>query len=66
MLFCDLDRFKPVNDVHGHTVGDQLLTVLGQRLQNAVRPTDLVARYGGDEYTVFCPGLVNTRNGSPT
>lgn len=53
----DVDDFKPVNDTWGHGTGDALLRALASRLQAAVRETDLVARYGGDEFVVVLVGL---------
>jgi diguanylate cyclase (GGDEF)-like protein/PAS domain S-box-containing protein len=52
VLFIDLDNFKQINDENGHRVGDELLAALGDRLQQAVRPSDTVARIGGDEFIV--------------
>jgi diguanylate cyclase (GGDEF)-like protein/PAS domain S-box-containing protein len=57
LLFLDIDRFKVLNDSVGHDAGDRLLVELGARLQAAVRPGDLVARFGGDEFVMVCDSL---------
>jgi len=53
VAFLDLDRFKNVNDTLGHHVGDLLLTLVGKRIQDAIRASDFVARIGGDEFTLL-------------
>ncbi|HLO76261.1 MAG TPA: diguanylate cyclase [Magnetospirillum sp.] len=57
LAFIDLDRFKPINDLHGHAAGDAVLVALAQRLQQTVRATDCVARLGGDEFVVVLEHL---------
>lgn len=53
MLYIDLDKFKPINDEHGHAVGDLLLKEVSARLKNAVRQSDTLARIGGDEFALL-------------
>ncbi len=55
LLMMDLDKFKQVNDNHGHVVGDSVLESLGEILHQSVRDNDLIFRYGGEEFTVILP-----------
>jgi diguanylate cyclase (GGDEF)-like protein/PAS domain S-box-containing protein len=57
VLFLDLDRFKLLNDRHGHVAGDRVLVEIAGRLRSVTRPGDLVARLGGDEFVVVCDHL---------
>lgn len=62
LVMLDLDRFKAVNDTHGHAVGDEVLKELGARLRKGLRATDTAARLGGDEFAWILP-RVTSRDG---
>jgi diguanylate cyclase (GGDEF)-like protein/PAS domain S-box-containing protein len=66
LLYLDLDKFKPVNDTYGHSVGDELLKLVAQRLQQALRSNDKVCRVGGDEFILLIDLLVPGQEGLAT
>jgi len=62
LLFIDLDRFKPINDLYGHEVGDRVLQEVSKRLRACTRQEDLVGRLGGDEFVVILPYIDSGRH----
>ena len=60
LIYIDLDRFKDVNDMHGHATGDRLLKAVAQRLRAATRETDCIARLGGDEFALLQTDVIDT------
>jgi diguanylate cyclase (GGDEF)-like protein/PAS domain S-box-containing protein len=64
LLFLDLDNFKPLNDTHGHKVGDLLLIEAARRISSCIRKTDTVARFGGDEFVVMLSELKEDQSAS--
>ncbi len=55
LILCDLDKFKPINDTYGHAAGDAALQAVSEALKTSLRKTDILGRYGGDEFMIILP-----------
>ena len=66
LVFLDLDHFKPVNDRFGHAIGDKLLAAAAQRMQACLRESDIVARFGGDEFVLLLGGIATAEDALKT
>jgi diguanylate cyclase (GGDEF)-like protein/PAS domain S-box-containing protein len=62
IMYIDLDNFKPVNDTHGHDVGDLILKAVAKRIQDCLRKSDTAGRIGGDEFIVLLPKIDNQKD----
>lgn len=62
LMFIDVNKFKNINDMYGHELGDQILKKVADILVNATKPDDIVARYGGDEFLILLPNIKNWDN----
>jgi diguanylate cyclase (GGDEF)-like protein len=65
LMFVDLDRFKSVNDIHGHDLGDRVLRELATRITSCMRGTDTVSRQGGDEFVILLPEIDSQEDALP-
>ena len=62
IIFCDLDKFKSINDQYGHSFGDEVLKIVAKRMRNLVKSTDEVIRFGGDEFIILTRNVKGVKN----